>query len=126
MRNVFIVFFGGGLGSIVRYQMGRWIAGHNYLWPFPLGTFAVNTAACFVLGAVVGMAEEKQLINPSVKLLLAVGFCGGFSTFSTFSLETLQLLQKEQWAVAASYIAASIMLCLAATFGGLWAVKQWL
>ena len=124
MKNILIVFGGGGVGSVVRYLLGRWVSGHNAVWPFPLGTFVVNITACLILGAFVGLADEKQMLSPSVKLLLTVGFCGGFSTFSTFSVETLNLLQKGQFIVASAYILTSVFICLAATFAGVWAVRQ--
>ena len=124
MKNILIVFGGGGVGSIVRYLLGRWVAGHNGVWPFPLGTFIVNITACLILGIVIGFADEKQVLSPSVKLFLTVGFCGGFSTFSTFSAETLGLIQKGEFMIVSAYILTSVFICLAATFAGVWAVRQ--
>src|SRR5215216_3095173 len=93
MQSLFIVFFGGGLGSVVRYSLSRWINTMHHQ-AFPWGTLVVNVSACFLLGIVVGLADHKQLFNASTRLFWAVGFCGGFSTFSTFSHETLSLLQQ--------------------------------
>ena len=119
MKELIIVFAGGGAGSVVRYALGM---GVNRLLasPFPYGTLVVNIIACLVLGAVVAMADDRQLLNAPTRLLLAVGFCGGFSTFSTYSLETLQLLQRGQYASAMLYVIGSVMLCLGATFAGMW------
>jgi CrcB protein len=118
-REVVLVFFGGGLGSITRFLLGRWVnAWHSY--NFPLGTLAVNIFACLVLGFVVGIADHRQLISPAARLFWTVGFCGGFSTFSTFSSETLVLLQGGFHFTTALYIILSLLFCLAATFSGIY------
>ncbi len=117
--DIILVFLGGGIGSTVRFLLGRWVnAWHNYHFPF--GTLAVNIVACLVLGFVVGMADHRQLISPAARLFWTVGFCGGFSTFSTFSAETLTLLQGGFHFTTAVYVILSLLLCLAATFGGLY------
>ena len=117
MKEIFAIFIGGGLGSILRYGMGRWLnAGHSYA--FPVGTFAANILACFILGLVIGLAEQKMVISPVMRLFWAVGFCGGFSTFSTFSYENLLLLQTGQNGLLLLYVFLSLVLCVAATFGG--------
>lgn len=121
MKSVLLVFAGGGLGSVLRYLMGRWIP----VWhSFPLGTLFINIAACFVLGFVVGLADQKQSWSPDIRLFLATGFCGGFSTFSTFSYETLQLMNSGLSAGAVLYILLSMALCLGAMFGGLYLGHQ--
>jgi fluoride exporter len=119
MKSLLIVFLGGGLGSVVRYYLSRWInLLHTY--NFPWGTLVVNILACLALGWIVGLADHKQLISPSAKLFWTVGFCGGFSTFSTFSSETLYLLQGGLTTSMVFYIIFSLLLCVAATFGGLY------
>ncbi|PZR38798.1 MAG: fluoride efflux transporter CrcB [Azospira oryzae] len=117
MKAILLVFAGGGFGSILRYLLGRWIGAWNQ---FPAGTLIINIVACLVLGVVVGLADQKQILSPATRLFLVVGFCGGFSTFSTFSYETLQLLQGGLSTQAMLYILLSIVLCLVATFGGLY------
>lgn len=119
MQSFAIVFLGGGLGSVVRYALGRWInALHTQ--SFPWGTFAVNVMACLVLGIVVGLADHKQIMSASSRLFWTVGFCGGFSTFSTFSHETLYLLQEGMTWSSITYILASLTCCIAATFTGIY------
>src|SRR6266849_4310230 len=114
-----LVFVGGGAGSTVRFLLGKWVnTWHNYNFPF--GTLAVNVVACLVLGFVVGIADHRQLISPSSRLFWTVGFCGGFSTFSTFSAETLTLIQGGFHLSTAVYIISSLLLCLTATFGGIY------
>ena len=123
MPSLVIVFLGGGLGSVVRYLLGRWVNTlhqHNFPW----GTLVVNIAACFVLGLLVGIADHKQLFSASSRLFWTVGFCGGFSTFSTFSHETLSLLQQGLTPYALAYVALSLILCVAVTFTGIYLVQQ--
>jgi len=117
MKSLLLVFIGGGLGSTVRYLMGKWI---NTWHQFPLNTLTINIIACFLLGFIVGLADHRQVISPFTRLFWAVGFCGGFSTFSTFSFETLKLIQNGLSGTMLLYIALSLLLCLAATFGGLY------
>jgi len=119
MKELLLVFLGGGLGSTVRFSLGKWVnALHNH--HFPWGTLVVNVVACFILGFVIGLADHKQLISVSSRLFWTVGFCGGFSTFSTFSNETLYLLQAGLTISLILYISLSLLLCIAAIFGGLY------
>jgi fluoride exporter len=122
MSALFYVFLGGGLGSVVRFVLGRWISSlHTH--PFPFGTLVVNVVACFALGVLVGLADHRQLISPQARLFWTVGFCGGFSTFSTFSGETLELIQNGFTLSAVAYIVLSLALCVGATFVGIYLGK---
>lgn len=85
---------------------------------FPLGTFAVNAVACFVLGMVIGLAEQKMVLSPLSRVFWALGFCGGFSTFSTFSYENLLLFQTGQHLTLCLYSLLSLVVCFAAVFSG--------
>lgn len=119
MKELLLVFFGGGLGSTVRFSLGRWVNTlHNH--HFPWGTLVVNIVACFILGFVIGLADHKNVISASSRLFWTVGFCGGFSTFSTFSNETLYLIQSGFTLSLILYISLSLLLCVTAIFGGLY------
>jgi fluoride exporter len=111
--NVLLVFLGGGLGSLARYGISLIV---NDLNPkFPFATLVSNVVACFLIGAITASVTKGNLTDAQ-RLLLATGFCGGFSTFSTFSNETLQLAQNGQLLTAFGNIILSVTLCLAATF----------
>jgi fluoride exporter len=122
MKNIILIFIGGGLGSIVRFGIGKRISSlHNT--HFPYGTLIANILACFVVGFVIGLADHKQIISPQAKLFWAVGFCGGFSTFSTFSAETISLIQNGFHLSSLLYIISSLVLCVTMTFLGMYVAK---
>ncbi|MFZ1787994.1 MAG: fluoride efflux transporter CrcB [Saprospiraceae bacterium] len=123
MKELIAVFIGSGLGGLSRFGLGKWVdSWHNNHFPF--GTFVVNLVACFALGFVIGLADHRQILSPTARLFLAVGFCGGFSTFSTFSSETLTLFQQGHNISLVLYILASVLLCVTATFGGLFIAER--
>jgi fluoride exporter len=118
MRDLVLVFFGGGLGSLLRFIIGKWVSPllNN---PFPYGTLVTNVMACLILGFIIGLADHKQIISPTARLFWTVGFCGGFSTFSTFSSETITLLQSGFHLSTMFYIVGSLLFCISATYAGL-------
>lgn len=116
MQSVWLVFLGGGLGSVCRYGMSALL--FRYHLTFPLATFLSNALACLLIGIFTGLAARQHLDAPW-RMLLMTGFCGGFSTFSTFSAETLQLLQTGQTAQALLNMAGSLAVCLLFVWLGL-------
>ena len=123
MKELIYVFIGGGLGSLVRFLLGKWVntfANSN----FPFGTFAINIMACLLMGFFIGLADHKQILSPASRLFWAVGFCGGFSTFSAFSSETLTLFQQGQNNTMFLYVLLSVVVCVTATFGGFFIAER--
>lgn len=121
MLHFFLVFLGGGLGSLCRYGLGIWA--QPWQSRFPLATLAANALACAVLGAVLGLQLGGQLPE-RYRLLLATGFCGGFSTFSTFTAETWQLAQSGHTSTALLNVAANMGVCLGSLWVGMKIVGQ--
>jgi CrcB protein len=119
VRDLLFVFVGGGLGSVARFTLGKWVTTFH-TQNFPYGTLVVNVLACLVLGFLVGLADQRQLISAPSRLFWTVGFCGGFSTFSTFSAETIQLIQAGFQISSVVYVIGSLIFCLAATLLGLY------
>lgn len=115
MQQVLLIFIGGGLGSLCRYGISRWMETSA---SFPYATFVANVLSCLILGIIVGLSL-KNMVSNDIKLMLITGFCGGFSTFSTFSNETLSLFQSGNYTTAFTYIAISILVCLASIFIGM-------
>ncbi|RAJ98082.1 CrcB protein [Larkinella arboricola] len=120
MTNPFwLVFFGGGLGSVARYSVSRYIQ-PLLKTTYPASTLIVNVVASLVLGFLVGWLSARANGREMYRLLIGVGFCGGFSTFSTFSTDTLLLMQTGRWLAAASNVALNVVLCLLASLAGLY------
>lgn len=122
MNNLILIFLGGGLGSLARYGIGRTFASWSINLPY--GTLAANVLACVILGFFTGaVALRSSEAALPYRAFLAVGFCGGFSTFSTFSNETLLMLMNNRWSEAVLNIGLSVVLCLLASFLGMWLGK---
>jgi len=117
IKQVALVALGGSAGSVLRYLASLWIV-KRFPYTFPLGTFIVNVTGCFIIGFLLGLSIFHNLQNNELKLLLVVGFCGGYTTFSTLSSESLHLLEAGNYWTLASYIAGSIVLGLTAVWGG--------
>lgn len=118
IKNVLLVGLGGSIGSIARYLCQKWFA-INYTSSFPWATFAVNITGCFAIGIFWGLSFKSFNSDESWKLFLMTGLCGGFTTFSAFTLEGIGLLREQKLALFFSYIAASVLLGLLATYTGM-------
>lgn len=115
MLNYLIVILGAGAGGAFRF----WLSNYVYKFlpvTFPYGTLAVNTLGSFILGIIIFYFDGQKFITPNIRLLLTVGFCGGFTTFSTFSLETINLLKESQVLFALINILANVILSLGAVY----------
>ena len=116
--NFLVVLIGGGIGAVSRFGLSRFIAGligHR----FPVGTLAVNLIGCFIAGLLFGVFD-KVAISQNLRVLIFVGFLGGFTTFSAFSLETLTLLKNRDFSLALINILISNVGGLALAFAGFW------
>ena len=85
---------------------------------FPTGTFAVNLIGCFFIGVIFSLAAKNAQGSDDMKLLLATGFCGGFTTFSAFAIENMELFKSGNNLTALTYILLSVTLGIIATFAG--------
>ena len=127
MENILRVFTGGGIGAVCRYLTTTHI-GARFGTVFPWGTLAVNTIGSFLMGLIMGVLlllterAEISLAEPA-RLLLTVGFLGGFTTFSSFSLETLTLMRGGSTFYVFANIAANILLGLLTAWLGLMAAR---
>ena len=92
MKSFLLVFLGGGLGSSLRYLVT--IVMNQYSKVLPFGTFTVNILGCLLIGMILGYAQKENTLTSNQILLLATGFCGGFTTFSAFANENLELIKN--------------------------------
>ena len=117
-----LVIFGGGLGAGLRYLAGQWAA-----WQFgnglPFGTWMVNILGGLAMGLLVGWLARLEHSPEPLRLLLAVGVLGGFTTFSAFSLEVANMLIRDELALAAAYAVSSVVGSVLALFAGLMIIR---
>ncbi len=124
MINYLIVSLGAALGGGLRY----WVSNAAYKFlpsTFPYGTLAVNLIGSFLLGIIIFVFDQKELITPGMRLFLTIGFCGGFTTFSTFSLETINLLKDSQFIPGLLNILLNLFLCLGGAAVAYFISKVW-
>ena len=107
------VALGGAIGSVLRYQAGRWTTwwlGPQVVTAFPWATLAVNALGSVLMGLLAGWLARQGQGGDELRLLLGVGVLGGFTTFSAFSLELVVLMQRGQFTFALLYLILSVAL----------------
>jgi len=101
------VGLGSMLGGISRY--GMTLATQNFaIMSMPVGTLLSNIAGCMLIGLIAGIGATTQVLSTEMRLLLATGFCGGFTTMSSFIYELGQFIQDKEYFYASSYFAATL------------------
>jgi CrcB protein len=111
------VSLGAVVGAAARYAMSRWAA--KILSPdFPYGTLFINITGSFLLGLFLIWTSERVLADPKWRLLIAIGFCGSYTTFSSYAFETFAYFEQGHWAFFAANIVANNVLCLLAVIAG--------
>jgi CrcB protein len=111
------ISIGAILGANARYILGGWIT-DRFGAGFPLGTLVINVSGSVIIGFFLTLIGERIVVDDLWRLLIAVGFLGGYTTFSTFSYETLALIQAGSWDLAAVNIVASVSLSMIGVFLG--------
>lgn len=116
--NLFLVFMGGGLGSLARHLVNLMLTPDPGPRFFPFHTLSINVIGSVVIGVLAGMAGGVGKVPEPVRLLLVTGLLGGFTTYSGFSYETLMLLREQRIGAAMGYAVITVLGCLAAVWGG--------
>jgi fluoride exporter len=118
LARFMLVCVGGAIGSGARYLVASWAAN---AWPMtvPVGTAIVNVVGSWFIAVVMDLSLRAAVISPDMRLFLATGVAGGFTTYSAFNHETLHLLEERALLLALAYMAGMIFLCLAAGLLGL-------
>lgn len=123
MNALVLVFVGGGLGAVSRHLVARAVM-HASGVRFPWGTMVVNIAGSLAMGLLIAWLARRSAGDSGLRLLLATGFLGGFTTFSAFSLDAVTLYERGALTAAATYVIASVTVSILALFGGLWLARQ--
>ena len=111
------IALGAVVGASARYFVSGYIA-RIFSTTFPYGTLVINITGSLVLGFFLILAGERMLLDPRWRLLIAIGFCGSYTTFSSYAFETFALMEQGQWLLMAWNILASNALCLAGVLAG--------
>jgi CrcB protein len=118
MTRFLWICLGGAVGTGARYLLSTWVA--RAAGPgFPWGTFAVNVLGSFLLGLLLQVALTTGSPGPTLRVALATGVLGGFTTYSSFNYETLALLQEGEWALGLANVLGTVFACLVAGWLGL-------
>jgi CrcB protein len=113
MARLLWISAGGALGTAARYLLSAAFA--SAFGPaLPYGTFAVNVIGSFLLGVIMQWGVQTEALSPTARLVLGTGVMGGFTTYSAFNYETLRYVETGSWGTAGLYVAATVVVCLAA------------
>jgi fluoride exporter len=111
------IALGAVVGASARYFVSGYIA-RTFATAFPYGTLFINITGSLLLGFFLILAGERILLDPRWRFLIAIGFCGSYTTFSSYAFETFAYMEQGQWLLVAVNLVASNALCLAAVMAG--------
>lgn len=110
IRNPIAISLGAITGALSRYYLTLWFV-QRFGTGFPYGTFFINLSGCFAMGFFMTLALERVIpVTPEVRLLVATGFLGSYTTFSTYGLDTITLLSNHRLIPAVLYWAGSTLM----------------
>ncbi|HEV2880597.1 MAG TPA: fluoride efflux transporter CrcB [Pyrinomonadaceae bacterium] len=114
---------GSALGGMLRYALGSTILSRTAA-PFPAATFVINVTGSFIVGFFLTLATERLQMSAHLRLAVAVGFVGAYTTFSTFEYETLRLAEERHVQLALLNVFLSVVVGFAAVWGGAWLARK--
>ncbi|MEX2169102.1 MAG: fluoride efflux transporter CrcB [Pirellulales bacterium] len=117
VTRALLVFLGAGSGGLLRYWLGGLVQ-HWWGPSFPLGTLLVNVSGCLAMGFLATAWTGSAPVREEHRMLVLIGFLGGYTTFSSFGYETLILAHRGDWGRMALYVMGSVGLCLFAVWIG--------
>jgi CrcB protein len=117
LSNYLWIAVGAVVGASARYFLSL-LVDRNFASSFPYGTLLINITGSLILGFFLVFSTERALLDPRWRLLVAIGFCGSYTTFSSFAFESFALMEQGQWLLSGLNIVGSNVLCLAAVLAG--------
>ena len=108
----------GAIGTLARYGLQGFVQ-VKMGSTFPYGTLAINLTGCFLLGLIGQITLNRMVISPELRMAIAIGFFGGYTTFSSFGWETAKMLEAGEWLWASTYVASSVILGLFLSVAGI-------
>lgn len=109
MKQALLIFFGGGIGSVMRWALASVALAKYSRGAFPTGTLTVNLVGCAVAGLLAGLIARYEWFSQETRLFLFTGILGGFTTFSAFSVDFLTMTKRGDWMLAVVYVLASVV-----------------
>ncbi len=116
--KLFLIALFGAIGTLARYGL-QGLVQIRMGTTFPYGTLLINLTGCFLLGLIGQLTLNRLLISSDMRLAVAVGFFGGYTTFSSFGWETAKMLEDGEWLRAATYVATSVFVGLFLSVAGI-------
>ncbi len=118
------IALGAVVGASARYFLSGYIA-RNFSATFPYGTLIINITGSMLLGFFLIWTDERVLLDPRWRLLVAIGFCGSYTTFSSYAFESFAFMEQGQWLAMGANVAGNNLLCLGSVIAGA-ALARWL
>jgi len=121
-NSILLDFLAISLGAVVGANLRYWMSRSALRWlgpVLPYGTLTINVLGSFVLGFFLAWTTERAVVDPRWRLLVAVGFCGGYTTFSSYAYETMAFFEQGQWTLMAANFLANNLLAGVAVVAGM-------
>ena len=112
---------GGFAGSIARYGLS--VTSQRFSVEWPVGTLAANVLGCLAIGIITSLSARGETVSPEIRLVLATGFCGGFTTMSSMIYETGEMIRASEYLHATLYAAGTFLFSMTAFIAGVMAVR---
>lgn len=123
MIRYLVVLVGGGAGALARYVAASAIM-TRFGGKFPLGTLVINVTGSFLIGFLMTLLTERLHLDPVWRLLLVVGFLGGYTTFSSFEWETFTAVREGALWNGMLNVVSSVMLGYVAVWLGVFLARR--
>ena len=116
--KIFLIALFGAIGTLARYGLQGAVQ-IRMGGGFPYGTLLINLSGCLLLGFIGQLTLNRMLVSADLRMAIAVGFFGGYTTFSSFGWETAKMLEEGAWLRASTYVGVSVIAGLLLSVAGI-------